>query len=165
MYFTPEGYELPEKASLRAAFRMWINGESFNADTVRPFILWSVNKVPHFLWKKFRAGWYDVLHQMMKAPELLALEADLSDSSRVPDEDLTRLFDEGQKYLLSQYSFLANRSYQKWTVTTWSRQTIFSSIMKNGNEEEKARANTQKNRWNRPHSTKRKRTMVQQTLC
>ena len=34
-----------------------------------------------------------------------------------------------------------------------------------GNEEEKARANTQKNRWNRPHSTKRKRTMVQQTLC
>jgi len=32
----------------------------------------------------------DVLHQMMKAPELLALEADLSDSSRVPEEELTR---------------------------------------------------------------------------
>jgi hypothetical protein len=102
---------------------------------------------------------------MMKAPELLALEADLSDSSRVPEEDLARLFDEGQKYLLSQYSFLANRSYQKSTVTTWSRQTLFlSSIMKFGNEEEKARANAQKNRWNRPHSTKRKRTLVQQTL-
>ncbi len=50
---------------------------------------------------------------MMKAPELLALEADLSNSSRVPEEDLEKLFDEGQKYLLSQYSFLANRSYQK----------------------------------------------------
>jgi hypothetical protein len=36
--------------------------------------------------------------------------------------------------------------------------------MKFGNEEEKARANAQKNRWNKPHSTKRKRTMVQQTL-
>ena len=59
------------------AFQMWINGDSFNADTVRQFILWSVNKVPHFLWKKFCAGWYDVLHQMMKAPELFALEADL----------------------------------------------------------------------------------------
>jgi len=165
MYITPEEYELPEKANLYSAFRMWINGDTFNADTVRPFILWSVTNVPHFLWKKFRVGWYDALHQIMDAPALHALEADLSDSIPVPEDELKRLFDEGIKYLISQYSYISNRGYQKWSVTTWSRQMLFSSIMKHGTEEEKVRATGKKNRWNRPHGTKRKRTMVQQTLC
>ena len=166
MYFTPEGYELPALAQLFPAFCMWINGDSFTADTVRPFILWSSKDVPYFLWKKFRVGWFDALHHMMESPTLHELDADLSSGSYgpVPEDEMPRLFDEGRKDLLSKHSFISKLKYQKWTVTTWSKQMQFSSVIKQGTAREKALANANKTRWNRPHGTKRKRTMVQQTL-
>ena len=166
MHFTPEGYELPALAHLFPAFRMWINGDSLTADTVRPFILWSSKDVPYFLWKKFRVGWFDALHHMMESLALHELDTDLSSGSYgpVPEDEMPRLFDEGRKHLLSKHSFISKLKYQKWTVTTWSKQMRFASVMKQGTAREKALANANKTRWNRPHGTKRKQTMVQQTL-
>jgi hypothetical protein len=54
IYFTPKGYELLALAQFLPAFCMWINGNSFTAhNAVCPFILWTSEDVPHFLWKKF----------------------------------------------------------------------------------------------------------------
>ncbi len=157
---------MPSLAQLLPTFRMWINGDSFTTNAVRPFILWSSKDVPNFLWKKIRVGWYDVLHQMMDSPAFGELNADLSSGSYspVPENEISRLFDEGRKLLLLKYSFVSKFNHQKWTVTTWSKQLRFASVMKQGTISEKSLADANKTRYNRPHTNKRKRTMVQQTL-
>jgi hypothetical protein len=65
--------------------------------------------VPYFLWKKFRVGWFDALHHMMESPALHELDADLSSGSYgpVPKDEMSRLFDEGRKLLLSKHSFIS----------------------------------------------------------
>jgi hypothetical protein len=52
--------------------------------------------------------------------------------------------------------------YQKWTVTTWSKQLRFASVIKQGTACKKALADANKNRCTRPHGMKQKQTMAQQ---
>jgi hypothetical protein len=62
-------------------------------------------------------------HHMMESPALHELDADLSSGSYgpVPEDEISRIFDEGRKNFLSKHSFISKLKYQKWTVTTWSK--------------------------------------------
>ena len=79
-YYTPLGYDLSRKTSLRSAFEFWVNGDqsykSFQDGSVvyqpvRPFLLWTVDNIPGKLWKKFNAG-YAVL-KTMGPPSLVGI--------------------------------------------------------------------------------------------
>jgi len=78
--------------------------------------------------------WYDALHHMMESPALHELDTEPSSGSYSPvsEDEMLRLFDGGRKYLLSKHSFIFNLNYQKWRVTTWSKQIRFVAVMKQG---------------------------------
>jgi hypothetical protein len=69
---------------------------------------------------------------MMESLALHKLDTDLSSglNNTVPKDEISRLFDKRRKYLLSKHSFISKLYYQKWTVTTWSKQLQFASVIK-----------------------------------
>ena len=164
-YYTPQGYDLIRKTSLRSAVVLWINGDkTFQClidgkvvkQPVRPFLLWDVDNIPLNLWKKFAVG-YAILKTCMSSSELVGLTS-LVESKRgnFNDQEIDHYYEIVLKYILSQVEYITNKKYSKWTVTTWSRNILRSSIMKYGTEEDKKRL-PQETRYNRSHTGRKRR--------
>ena len=87
-----------------------------------------------FCLEEVLGDWYNALHHMMKSPTLHELDTEPSSGSYSPvsEDEMLRFFDGGRKYLLSKHSFIFNLNYQKWRVTTWSKQIRFVVVMKQG---------------------------------
>ena len=167
-YYTPHGYDLIRKTSLRSAVVLWINGDkSFQclidgkvvSQPVRPFFLWDVDNIPGQLWKKFVVG-YAILKKVMSSSELLGWNSLVqSKGGNFNDDEIDNYYDIVLKYILSQVEYIKNKNYGKWTVTTWSRNTSRSSIMKYGTEEDKNRL-PDETRYNRSHSGRKRRKKI-----
>jgi hypothetical protein len=82
---------------------------------------------------------------MIESPVFDKLNADLLDA-------ISRLLKEVLAFEVS--FFISKLNNQKWTVTTWSKQMQFASVMKKGTVGEKTLANVNKMRYNRPHENK-----------
>jgi len=167
-FYTPHGYDLIRKTSLRSAVVLWLNGDkSFQnlvdgkivTQPVRPFFFWDVDNIPGQLWKKFVVG-YAILKKVMSSSQLLGWNSLVqSKGGNFNDDEIDNYYDIALKYILSQVEYIKNKKYGKWTVTTWSRNTSRNSIMKYGTEEDKNRL-PDETRYNRSHSGRKRRKKI-----
>ena len=165
-YFVPEGYALPEKSQLLPAFRMWVNGDVGNEvcindilvkQPVRPLYLWTVDRIPTELWKKFKAGWHKILDMMMEAPELHELKSKIDrEGGTISEEVMAAYFEQGLRYVHSRVEYIAEkkRGWRKWTVTTWSKQVNYRQIQHEGTDADRGRLPVA-TEWNKKHVSKR----------
>ena len=164
-YYTPLGYDLSRKTSLRSAFEFWMNGDqsykSFQDGSVvyqpvRPFLLWTVDNIPGDLWKKFNVG-YAILKTCMESPSLVALTSLVKQKGgKFTDQEINQYYDISLQYILNRVEYIKNKNFSKWTVTTWSRNILRSSIMKHGTEEDKQRL-PEETRYNQSHTGRKRK--------
>jgi hypothetical protein len=144
----PCGWTVPDKCTLKNAFFLWYNGirGGDGIHTIRPFRL--LEMIPESEWKKYKVEWLPIMHLMEKAT--------LDMANVVNPELMTSEYEKAVAYVLDQVSYLKDAKKNcSWTVSTWSKRISRSSIMKDGNDEDKARLSDE-TRYNKQHATKRK---------
>jgi len=164
-YHVPLLYTLPARATISAAFELWVNGHLTNKTSqngqlilqpVRPYYLWTVDNIPHELWKKFNAG-YSVLSRMMDAPSSAGLGLlVVQKGGQFTREEIKSYFDPALDYLLSRAEYVKSKKYESWAVTTWTKNLNYNAIMKYGTEADKAWL-PEEGRYNKSHSGRTRR--------
>lgn len=146
----PSNWMLPSKCSLKNAWNLWFCGVK-NENIIRPFRLFT--KVPSKDWKKLKVEWFPIMKLLSRCP---SLDNQILHGPPQPEpERLSEEFDKAMAYVLEQVSYLKDaKKNSAWTVSTWSKRISRSSIMKNGNEEDKDKVG-EESRYNKPHSQKR----------
>jgi hypothetical protein len=164
-YSVPQGFELPTKLKLRAAFGLWINGDPslksyqkppgrseekvLTATPIKAYRLIQSKMLPKDIARKFKVSWMPILKLMTSVCNNLPASA--------TGQALDALYKQGLEQVRNNaaYIFAEGRyEYTNWALSTWSRMIIPSAISKNGTEADKARL---VGRIPVPHQHKRKR--------
>ena len=162
----PQDFVLPCRTNLRVAWGYWIQGnhnylqisgigenESIGRKKIRPFFLFNAMNIP--CWKQFNTGWVPILKMMTRAPQLSGLSEEITNGN-VTIERVEASFEIGLNFVLSQVSYIKKtKNHRSWTITTWSKKITYSSIIKNGTNEDKEKL-PPVTRFNSPHQGKRK---------
>jgi hypothetical protein len=149
-YSVPQGFELPTKLKLRAAFGLWINGDPslksyqkppgrseekvLTATPIKAYRLIQSKMLPKDIARKFKVSWMPILKLMTSVCNNLPASA--------TGEALDALYKQGLEQVRNNaaYIFAEGRyEYTNWALSTWSRMIIPSALSKNGTEADKAR--------------------------
>ena len=160
----PEGFILPTKTKLRDAWNLWVNGnrnynvvemigdrEILVTKPIRPFIFFTANNLP--CWKQFKSGWLGILRMMMNSSSLSNLFNEVKASKgNLSLERVERTYEMGLDHVLNEVEYLREKNNSRaWSITTWSKNVHFSSIIKNGTTSDKERLPVA-TRFNKSHS-------------
>jgi hypothetical protein len=141
------GWTVPTDCSLKTAFNLWHNGLKGDdvVHTVRPYKL--LTRLPPREIKKFRVEWKPILSLLCSCPSL-------NPSNCTSEENIIAEFDKYAAYVLENVSYIKDcKKHCSWTISTWSKRISNSSVMANGNDQDKGRLTS--NWLNKPHSSKR----------
>jgi hypothetical protein len=161
----PLGYALPAKTKLRDAWGYWLNGnknynvveieervERLRRRIIRPFYIFCVEYLP--CWKQFKSGWLGIFKLMMKAPTLDTLGDEITNAN-IQAERVDETYEIGMNHVLSEVEYI-KKKIKLWTITTWSKNVHYSTVMIYGTVCDKGRL-PPANQFNRPHSGPKRR--------
>ena len=167
VYFVPKRYDLPKSTSLSSAFRLFVNGDLGNQEMlndevislpVRPFYFWDAHMIPSVLWRKYKSGWLKILKMMMTSSELDELKALIEkQEGPIPNTAFVDYYNKGLVFVHSQVEYIKKiNNWEKWCVTSWSKNINYQVIQRRGTEADKARLPPE-TRHNKKHPVKRSR--------
>ena len=158
-----------QKTKLRDAWGYWLNGnknynvfeieegvERLRRRIIRPFYLFCVENLP--CWKQFKSGWLGILKLMMKAPTLDTLGDKITNAKgNIQAERVDETYEIGMNHVLWEVEYIKEkRNFKLWTITTWSKNVHYSTVMKYSTVCDKGRL-PPANQFNRPHSGPKRR--------
>jgi hypothetical protein len=162
-WHVPKDFEFPPGVHLDTGWKLWLCGlpsnETIGANDirvqapVRPFRILKPAMLPRDARNKFQLHWKPIFSLMEGAP-------DLEISPAMDTDSISLSFSVGKQYLRARvsYAFESERATpDKWGISTWSKKVARSSILKNGNDSDKAHLPVA-NRYNRPRQQRNPRS-------
>ena len=153
----------PKECTRRKGWHLWLQGLPNFRDSdghpapIMPFKLMNPKMLPGKLRGTFSNDWQPIYNKMMKCPDLP--EA-VTGTNPVPNDQIGPSFELASSFLsIHVASFIWNHptKYKKkdsWSVATWSKNTKYSFIMKNGSDNDIANL-PEASRFNRTRKRKR----------
>ena len=93
----------------------------------------------------------------MEPPSLVGMKSLVKQKGgKFTAQEIDQYYEIILQYILSRVEYIKNKKISKWTVTTWSRNILRSSIMKHGTEEDKQRL-PEETRYNRSHTGRKRK--------
>lgn len=157
-YFTPSAdYNLPKRCQLRSALGFFLNGDracramqldgELGIAPVRPFCLWETHEyLPPLIWKRFKVGWKPILDAMMGLQAFQLAVQQVRDVSLQGERGVPRIYTFEEldalnmaciSYLVdTKVTYVQQKNYVKWTVTTWSTNIQHCKIVDKGTAED-----------------------------
>lgn len=140
----PADFAFPTSVNLETVWKIWIQGLPGNEtiDTngnrqqapVRPVRKMKLNMLPKSVKKSYQLHWRPIFSLMEQAPGI-QIDGDLD------AESILTSYEAGKEFLKTRVGYVFQKQNAKpmeWQISTWSKMVAYSSIRKNGTDQDKA---------------------------